>query len=274
MSTISKAFQKARRTMQAEGSAVEASNIGALDLTEGHGRPTYEVRDIITKGHFTSVEEHLVTLLYPESIESEHYQRLRFAVERMHQAGEATVIGLSSAGAGDGKTLTTLNLAGSLGRDRKQRILVVDADLRNPSVAPYLGLTSSGGGLGAALRNPSVERLCRFHPEYNIAVLAANAPEPAPYEVLKSLEVRSLFEQARRLFDFVLVDMSPLIFPECRLVMELIDGLLLVIAAHQTQRTAVARGLASVDSSKIVGIVFNRDSEQRRLTPNYHYRSG
>jgi receptor protein-tyrosine kinase/non-specific protein-tyrosine kinase len=273
MSSISKALEKARR--RHGGKPGEQVSRTIPDLARGPDRPSDDIRSILKVARFDVAEEHLVTLIAPESIESEHYQTLRFAVERMHQRDQATVIGVSSSSANDGKTLTTLNLAGSLGRDRASRVLVVDADLRNPSVAKYLGISSGGPGLSAALRQDhsfSLESVTRMHPEHNIAVLPAGEPSPLPFEVFKSLEVDSLFREARRAFDFVCVDMPALVFPECRLLNDQLDGLLLVISAHRTQRSDLKRALESLDSSKVMGIVFNRDTEPVRGVRSYYYR--
>ncbi len=111
-----------------------------------------------------------------------------------------------------------------------------------------------------------------MHPEHNIAVLPAGAPSAVPFEVLKSLEVESLFREARRAFDFVCVDMPALVFPECRLLNDQLDGLLLVISAHRTQRGDLKRALEGLDSSKVIGIVFNRDTEPASGVRSYYNR--
>ena len=285
MSSISKALQRARGKARlgekapSDKPAVVSSDAnaraaGPVDIAP-KPPPREDIRKAIQPARFKASDEHLVTLHDPESAESEHYQTLRFSVERMHRRGEATVIGLSSGSPKDGKTLTTLNLAGSIAQNSKSRVLVIDADLRNPSVGRYLGLASSSPGVSGALRQtqPSLEALARLHPDFNLAVLASTAPDTAPYEVFKSPEVQSIFEQARTHFDYVLVDMPPLVFPEIQVVNELLDGLLVVISAHITQRPDLVRGLESIDGSKVKGIVFNRDSEQRKRIPAYyHYR--
>jgi receptor protein-tyrosine kinase/non-specific protein-tyrosine kinase len=276
MSSISKALEKARRR-QGASTGVETSlgspNVPSSASAISPERADDDVRSVLKVGRFDAAEEHLVSLLSPESMESEHYQTIRFAVERMHQKDRGLIMGVSSSSAKDGKTLTTLNLAGCLGRDKKSRVLVVDGDLRNPSIGKYLGLSSRGPGLSGALRqaHSSLESITKMHPEYNIAVLPAGEPSTVSYEVLKSPQVESLFRQARLLFDFVCVDMPPLIFPECRLLNEQLDALLIVISSHRTQRSALKRALEGLDSSKVMGIVFNRDTESARRIPSYYY---
>ena len=98
------------------------------------------------------VEEHLVTLLAPTSFESEQYRTLRTLLEARRQDGGPAVIAVSSPSVGDGKTTTAINLAAVLAEGEESRVLLIDADLRNPSVAGKLGLSRSIAGLTHALR--------------------------------------------------------------------------------------------------------------------------
>src|SRR5262249_7530508 len=86
------------------------------------------------------VAEALVSFSAPTSIEAEQYRTLRHAVERLRREAGVKVIGITSAGAGDGKTLTTLNLAGALAQAAGARVLIVSADLRGETLVEYLGL--------------------------------------------------------------------------------------------------------------------------------------
>src|SRR5690349_23430269 len=83
---------------------------------------------------FDGVDARLVSLIAPESFEAEQYRRLRNAVERMPRNGAGTVVGVCSALPGDGKTITAINLAGALAQDPHARVLLVEVDLRRPSV--------------------------------------------------------------------------------------------------------------------------------------------
>src|SRR5436190_15551036 len=94
----------------------------------------------------------LVSLLHPTSFEAEQYRRLRQKIEHLGQSRGLRVVAVTSAVASDGKTLTALNLAASLAQAPASRILLVDGDLRRPSVARQLQLEDDArGGLPAAL---------------------------------------------------------------------------------------------------------------------------
>src|SRR5688572_24823389 len=97
--------------------------------------------------------EELVSFVAPGSLEADQYRMLRHAVESLHHESGCQVFGITSAGAGDGKTVTTLNLAGSLAQSSTTRVLVVCADLHRETATKYLRLSTSSPGLAGAIVN-------------------------------------------------------------------------------------------------------------------------
>src|SRR5436309_202485 len=138
---------------------------------------------------FDGVEEHLVSLLHPTGFEAESYRALRQIVEGLNKNAGLSMIAISSPGVGEGKTITAINLAGALAQAPQARILLVDADLRQPSMADKLRLDDAGRrGLVDAILNPglALEAVVQSRPPFNLAVLPAGNPPAAPYEVLKA----------------------------------------------------------------------------------------
>jgi capsular exopolysaccharide synthesis family protein len=209
------------------------------------------------------LEEHLVSLLAPSSFEAEQYRALRHTIEQLHRESELSVIAVSSADSGDGKTTTTINLAGALAQAHETRVLVVDGDLRGANLAAHFGVEGTGRpGLVDAILNPNLT-LASVIQEYrhlNLSVITAGRGAAAPYEVLKSPRVGELFAEARANFDYVIVDTPPLVsVPDGRLLAKWIDGFLIVVAAHRTPRKLVDVALNLMEGSKVVGLVFNGD---------------
>ncbi len=208
------------------------------------------------------VEEHLVSLLAPSSFEAEQYRALRHLIEQLHRASELSIIAISSADGGDGKTTSSINLAGALAQAHDTRVLLVDGDLRGANLAGDLGLDERAPGLVDAILDTrltlgAVTQVC---PTYNLSVISAGRLASAPYEVLKSVRVGELFTEAREKYDYVIVDTPPLVsVPDSRLLGKWVDGFLIVVAAHRTPRKLVQEALNLVDAAKIVGIVFNGD---------------
>jgi capsular exopolysaccharide synthesis family protein len=224
------------------------------------------------------IAEQLVSLCAPDSFAADQYRTLRLTIERHHRGSHLQVIAITSPGPADGKSVTTLNVAGVLAQSADTRVLVIDADLRRPSVAAYLG----GGirptpGLAEAIQDSGsgliewVQRLDRF----NLSVLPAGTPHAAPYELLNSPRVEVLLTEARRRYDYVVIDTPPLLpFPDCGVLSRYIEGYLLTVAAHRTRRKLLAQALAAVDPAKVLGIVFNGDDQPRGRQYGYYDYNG
>jgi capsular exopolysaccharide synthesis family protein len=213
-----------------------------------------------------SVDGHLVSLLAPATFEAEQYRGLRHLIEARKQADGMSVVAVSSAAVGDGKTVTAINLAGALAQRAGARILLIDADLRRPSVARELGLRTARGGPPPGLVDAIVEPGLSLDdvrcpcPEFNLDVVPAGGVPETPYELLQSPRFAVLLGEARRRYDVVVLDTPPLVaVPDGRVLEKLVDGILLVVSAHQTPRRLVEEALSLTDPAKALGIVFNRD---------------
>ncbi len=241
-------------------------------LVDGAGDVDADSR--MAPGHAPrSVAPEIVSLVAPGSYAADQYRTLRHAVDRLRLDNGLKVLAVTSPGPGDGKSITALNLAGALAQSLDARILVVDADLRRPSVAHYLGLDGlHTPGLVEAISDPRLElrHVVRRFDGFNLSVLPAGTPQNAPYELLISSRMEQLLTEARRVYDCVLIDTPPLVpFPDCRILGRWADRFLVIVAAHKTPRKLLAEALNLLDPAKVVGVVFNGDD--RPLSGHYGY---
>lgn len=220
---------------------------------------------LFTSGKPAGTRDHrIVTFSRSGSFEAEQYRRLRHRLEDLATRRTAQVVAVTSATSGEGKTLTSVNLAGALAQNRNARVLLLDADLREPRVAQACGLPADQPGLVALLRRggrdlrSSVARV----EEARLDVLSCERTRVDPYEALRSSAFASVIAQARREYRFVIVDTPPMVpVPDSGLLDSLIDGYLLVVAANLTPRKLVGEALNSLDPKSLLGLVFNRDPQ-------------
>jgi capsular exopolysaccharide synthesis family protein len=210
------------------------------------------------------IDKHLVSLTAPGSFAAEQYQGLRLTVERLGRTHSTQVIAVTSPGAGEGKTLTAINLAATLARGSDARVLLIDADLRRPAVARQLGLADGDGLLGLAdliaQEGLTIEQVTHKIKPYNLAVIRAGSVRTSVHQVLRSPRLDDILKAARGHFDFVVIDTPPLLpVFDSALVSRTVDGVLVVIAANQTPRKLLGEALNLLDPAKVLGIVFNRD---------------
>jgi capsular exopolysaccharide synthesis family protein len=217
--------------------------------------------------------EPLVSFLTPVSLEADQYRTLRPLVERRRDDTACHVLAVTSAAAGEGKTVTALNLAGALAQSSNSRVLIIDADLHRPSVAEYLGLADRRGpGLAEAILHEEygLPQAVRRLESLNVSVLLAGDGKLGPYELLASPRFEKLLRDARAFYDYVIIDTPPVVpLVDCRLLGRCVDGFIVVVAAHKTPRKLVAEALNLLDPVKVVGVVFNGDD--RPLAAYYGY---
>jgi capsular exopolysaccharide synthesis family protein len=218
-------------------------------------------------GNSRPIAEQLVSLIDPGSYAADQYRVLRHLVERVRKANGLQVLAVTSPGPGDGKSVTTLNLAGALAQAPDARVVVIDADLRKPSVAGYLGLDPLRlAGLADALQDDGchLSQVVRPLRGFNLAVVPAGRAQQLPYELLNSPRFATLIDEARRQYDCVIIDTPPIVpVPDCRALDRSVDGFMVVVAAHRTPRSLVADALRLIDPARLVGVVFNADERGR-----------
>ena len=218
----------------------------------------------------------LVSFVAPASLEADQYRGMRHLVEQLSRESNLRVFSVTSPSSGEGKTVTTLNLAGSLAQARHTRVLVIDADLHRPSVAEYLGMDrgQSPGLIDLITRKDvSFEDVAGRIDALNLSVMSTGQYESGAYELLTSPRLDAIVDEARRQFDYVLIDTPPLMpLPDSRLIGRCVDAYFLVVAAHRTPRKALVEALNLIDRSKLIGTVFNGDDQPlRRYSAYYGY---
>jgi capsular exopolysaccharide synthesis family protein len=215
-----------------------------------------------------------ITLATPGSPAAERYQGLRLRLERLQQTRNVRVIAVTSPGVNDGKTVTSINLAGALALGSGARVLLIDADLRRPSVASHLGLGDvNGPGFAEALGDERIalSQIVRPVDHVNtLSVIPAGSTSTSVHVLFRSPRFEKLLHEARERYDFVVLDTPPLVpVIDAAVLSRSVDGMLIVVAADETPRKLLEAALNMVDEAKVLGIVFNGDSS--RLGQYYSY---
>jgi capsular exopolysaccharide synthesis family protein len=223
-----------------------------------------------------NLDPRLVSMLRPESFEADRYRMLRYAVERACPAGGCRTIAVTSPIAGDGKTLTAVNLAATIAKAEQARVLLVDTDLRRPSVAKVLGHDGQEHGwslVDAILdRRQTLDHAAWRLEAFNLSVVTTRRPAIDTYELLASERFGDLIREAGQRYDFVVLDSAPVLpAPDCRLLAELIDGFLVVVGASRTPRKLVEETLVLLGPEKVLGLVFNREGLRQSRYSRYYY---
>lgn len=190
----------------------------------------------------------------------EQYRRLAAALHQAQQASGIKVVMVASAMAGEGKTLTAVNLALTLSESYRRNVLLVDADLRRPSVHSVFQISGDAGLTDTLASADPKLPLHQFTPR--LTVLPAGMPTSDPMGVLTSERMRRLVEEAREAFDWVIVDTPPIgLLTDASLLVTSADGVVLVIKAEVTPYDMVNRAIDLIGRERLVGVVLNRATE-------------
>ena len=202
-------------------------------------------------------EGKLIVNANAEPICVEQYRRLAGTLHELQVEKGLKTLMVTSTVPSEGKTLTVANLALTLSESYGCRVLLIDADLRRPSVHEVFGLPNATG-LGDVLRSERRE-LPLLQVSARLSILPAGRPDSNPMAGLTSDRMRLLLEQAAAEFDWVLLDAPPVgLMPDARLLAAATRAVLFVIGAGTTPYTLVQRAVAELGPECIVGTVLNR----------------
>jgi capsular exopolysaccharide synthesis family protein len=215
------------------------------------------------------IDDHLVSVVEPTSVAAEQYRGVRLAIENFRRERGTRVVGVASPARGDGKTTTTINLAGALAQSPDARVVVVEADLRHPSMARVLGLPGRHG-LSAYLLDDAIQldEAIEWPRGLGFAVITAGSPSSMPYELLASARLNALLTALRERFDFVLVDTPPTLpFPDVGILRDVVDGFVMVVRANRTPREQVRHCIDAIGPPRVLGMIFNDDDRTGAVVP-------
>jgi protein-tyrosine kinase len=191
----------------------------------------------------------------PASIEQ--YRRLAATLHHLQLEQGLKRLMVSSAVPQEGKTLTVVNLAMTLSESYRRRVLLIDADLRRPSIHDVFGI-SNRYGLGDALRSEVSDlQFSRVSPM--LWVLPAGPPDANPMGALASDRMERFLDEVGSSFDWILLDAPPVaLIADAGLLARLTRAVILVIGAGSTPYSLVEKVVAELGRENIIGTVLNR----------------
>jgi capsular exopolysaccharide synthesis family protein len=200
----------------------------------------------------------------------EQYRRLTSELYHEQLENHVKRLMVISAVAGEGKTLTSVNLALTLSHSHQRRVLLIDTDLRRPSLHAAFHVPGEPG-LREAVQGPSDEALPIVRLDERLSLLPAGAPTTDPLQVLTSERMRTIVNQATHEYDWVILDTSPLaLLPDAHVLSDMVDAAVLVISAGQTSHDLVLKAIQLLGRDKILGVVLNGvDSRDVSATQYY-----
>ena len=235
--------------------------------------PNLDIKEIakskLPNSHISPV---VVTFHKPRGTESETYRVLRTSMLFASKRSEQSVLMVTSPCPGDGKSTTISNLAVSLAQTGK-KVLLVDADLRRPTICTVFGMETSFGLSDFISDQRELQKCVRPSEQPDLDICSNGSKTSRPAELLESDRFREFVTEARHLYDFVLIDTPPVLaVADPMIVGEAVDACLLAIKVDRSSRSYVerARRVLAEHDVDILGIVVNAAASNPR---GYGYKS-
>lgn len=217
------------------------------------------------------VEPRLVAITSPHSNYCEEYRSLRTHVLHKSQKQKLQSLVVASVGPSEGKSVTALNLSWLLAQTDGVKALIIDSDLRMPSLTDYLGIETEKGLSEILAGNATLkESIIKLEPA-GLHLLAGGEARSDVAELISGPKFKEILREAREMFDYVIIDAPPLgIFTDAAVLINHADGALLVVRANRTKYADVDRVLESLPRERMLGVVLNQ-SEDTMDESHYNY---
>lgn len=220
----------------------------------------------------------LVVSTDPASHIAEEYHKLKSVLISLSRKEEFNnVIMIASALPGEGKTITSINLALSLAKEIDSTVLLIDADLRKPSLADYLGIQAELGLTDILEGGASIEETLIHTGVGKLVVLPAGKVAKNPVELFSSNRMSRIVTEIKHRYPdrFIIIDTPPILpFAETRTLARLVDGVILVIKERLASIANVTEAISALQNTQVLGAVYNDVEVSTSLDHYSHYYGG
>jgi capsular exopolysaccharide synthesis family protein len=219
-------------------------------------------------------EDHLIALNNGKELGNEKFRLLQSRLRQMSLLRKINTVLITSAVPEDGKSLVAANLAISLATHTNLKVLLLEGDLHKPTLAKKVGLTGRPGLSECLSNGGTVEKSCYRLRNNHLWVLPAGRSQEHPLSLLQSAIFQRIFAILSSAFDWILIDSPPLLpLADAGFWAQQSDGILLVVRNAHTPRELLKRSLEVIDTSKLIGVVFNDSQPTEHDYYKRYYRS-
>lgn len=202
----------------------------------------------------------LITMADKSSPVSEQYRTIRTNIQYAMVDRELKTLVVTSSGPGEGKSTSSANIA-IVFANAGQKVLLVDADMRKPTVAKTFAVSNTRG-LSSLLsnRNTGLEQVVQPVGIENLSVITSGPKPPNPSELLGSVKMNQLIKDLKREYDLVIFDMPPVVtVTDAQILSSKVDGTMLIVRENVSKKDSMlkAKTLLQMVNANIIGVIYN-----------------
>ncbi len=235
--------------------------------------PKKAIKTALVKYELDAIDPNLVTFHQPQSVESEQFKKLRSNIQFPPKGNQPPqTILITSAVLGEGKSFTAANLAVCIAQNIDDHVILIDCDLRNPTIHKTFGYDIVPGLSEYLTKGVPLSSLFLKTAIQKLTILPAGKPPKNPSELLSSEKMALLIKKMGEKYRnrYILIDTPPAnLIAETKALAKHVDGILIVVKYGSTNRKLVEDLVTTSEKDKILGVVANRFDFQK--TDYYHY---
>ena len=220
----------------------------------------------------------IITVEEPLSLAAESYRRIKTSLEFANVDKQPQVVQVVSSMQGEGKSVTVLNLAATYAEDSK-KVIVVDLDFRRPKLHRSFNVENKNGITDVLAGHIKLEEAIK-HGDNGIDCLNRGEKAPYPTAVLGSEQMAKLFDELKKLYEYIIVDCPPILaVSDATIISRLCDGCLFVISQSKTEKNAAKESIKILrdNNVNVLGCVFcgitSKGSNYYNSKYKYYYQN-
>ena len=219
----------------------------------------------------------IISYTNPKSPIAEAYRSIRTNIEFSNIDKHIKIITITSTQPNEGKSTVISNLAAAFASLENKRVLIIDGDLRNPSVHKMFGVSNLNGITDILLGEKDVDKCLEKTKIKGLDILKVGKVPPNPSEMLQSNKMRNFIEVIKEYYDYVFIDAPPVgVVSDASIISQYSDGVILLVGSNETDIDAAKVSKERLESvgANILGVVLNKFESEGSAYGYYGYYYG
>lgn len=219
----------------------------------------------------------IISYTNPKSPIAEAYRSIRTNIEFSNIDKNIKIITITSTQPNEGKSTVISNLAAAFASLENKRVLIIDGDLRNPSVHKMFGVSNLNGITDILLGEKDVDKCLEKTKIKGLDILKVGKVPPNPSEMLQSNKMRNFIEVIKEYYDYVFIDAPPVgVVSDASIISQYSDGVILLVGSNETDIDAAKVSKERLENvgANILGVVLNKFESEGSAYGYYGYYYG
>jgi non-specific protein-tyrosine kinase len=276
---LRKALDKAKEERQKESSAKSPHlplEVSARSKNEAHQASPLHLQSRQVTLDPKIIKKNRIVCLSPDSRENDLYKGIRTQIIKRMSDDQSRTLMITSALPGEGKTMTSINLAITFAKDKNHSVLLVDGDLRRQQINKQLGYPSEGGLVDYLVDDKPLQELIVWPGVEKLSIISGGRTVEDSTELLSSFKMQDLMSEIKGRYDnrYILLESPPILScPDTAAFSPLVDAIVMVVESGRTTIEEIKKAMKLIPAEKFLGFILNKNKGYGLDEYKYYYGS-